>query len=198
MFFRTFALAAVVCCAVAPCAAQGFGVGGRFAMLKNDAQADTDAERFTGGHVRARMSPRMGLELSLDLRTQTNETLTERVRDYPLQASLLLFPVKAAFAPYVLGGVGWYSHRVDLLDDGDVLESETTRKFGYHGGFGAELSLGRHAGLHADYRYTHLSFGDDDEEVVAGASAAADGRHALSLLPSYKGSMWTAGLTIYF
>jgi opacity protein-like surface antigen len=197
MSARTFALAVVVWCAAAPCAAQGFGIGGRFAMLKNDVDAETDAQRFTGGQLRARISQRTGLELSLDLRTQTNETLTERVRDYPLQASLLLFPVKATFAPYILGGVGWYSHRVDLMDDGDVLESETTRKFGYHGGFGAELSLGRHAGLHADYRYTHLSFGDDDDEELEGA-AEANGRHALSLLPSHKGSMWTAGLTIYF
>ena len=198
MCVRTFALATVVWCAAAPCAAQGFGIGGRFAMLKNDVHVDNDAQRFMGGQLRARLSPRTALELSIDLRTQTNEAQTERIRAYPLQASLLLFPVRATFAPYVLGGVGWYSHRVDLMADGDVLASETTRDFGYHAGFGAELSLGRHAGLHADYRFTRLSFGDDDEDETPGASAQASGRHALSLLPSHKGSMWTAGLTIYF
>lgn len=185
----------------APCAAQGLGVGGRLAMVKGDVDAETNAERFTGGQLRARMTPRAAIEVSLDVRTQSNEALTERVRDYPLQASLLLYPVRATFAPYVLGGLGWYSHRAEALADGRVVESETSRKFGYHAGFGAELALGRHAGVHADYRYTFLRFGSDEAEetTVAGATAQQGATSALSsLLPSYKGSMWTAGLTIYF
>ena len=42
---------------------------------------------------------------------------------------------------------------------------------------------------------------DDSPEPAAGAGATPrqDDRNALSsILPSYKGSMWTAGLTIYF
>jgi opacity protein-like surface antigen len=168
---------------------QSFGIGGRIAMVRGDVDSDTDAERFSGGHIRLRPSPRTGLEVSLDTRTETNDAETERIRELPLQASLLLFPVSSAFAPYVLGGGGWYTTRSQVLEDGEWTTDESTRTFGWHGGFGAEMRLGRHAALHADYRYTYLSFNDDDEEEESAVSR---------LIPSYKGSMWTAGLTIYF
>ena len=187
-----------------PCSAQGIGIGGRFSMIRGDVQADTSAERFTGGQVRAWLSPRTALEVSIDRRTQSNETLTERVRDYPLQASLLLTPVRSTFAPYVLGGVGWYTHRVEQLADKETVESTTTRRFGSHAGFGAELRMGRHAALHGDYRYTFLRFGDPDpidSDTIAGAitqSHLSNKKSGPSFLPSYQGSMWTTGVTIYF
>jgi hypothetical protein len=175
---------------------QSFGIGGRFSMVRGDVQAETSAERFTGGQIRARLSPRTALELSMDVRTETNEALTQRVRELPIQASLLLFPARTVFAPYVLGGGGWYSHRFETLADSKTVASETTRDFGWHGGFGAELKLGAHAGAHADYRYTFLRFGDD---VPIPEAPRTSGESGVSrFLPSYKGSMWTAGLTLYF
>ncbi len=204
------------CCAAAlslvllpaiPCAAQGaFGLGARLSMIRTDAHSSASPERFTGGQIRARMSPRTALELSMDIRTQRNEALTTRVRDVPVQASLLLFPVAGAFSPYVLGGPGWYSHRVQSLAGDEVLASETTRKFGWHGGFGAELRLGRHAGVHADYRYTFLHFGSTEPSgVLSGAlvdapvaAPAREDSTGSRFIPSYDGSMWTAGVTVYF
>ncbi len=187
-----------------PAQAQGIGIGGRFSMMRGDVQSDTAAERFTGGQVRAWLSTRTAVELSLDLRSQSNESLTERVRDYPLQASFLLAPVRSTLSPYVLGGMGWYTHRVEQLAGDETVESTTTRRVGSHAGFGAEVRMGKHAALHADYRYTFLRFGDADpieSDTIAGAIA----RSHLSgsdpgqrFLPSYEGSMWTAGLTIYF
>jgi opacity protein-like surface antigen len=131
------------------------------------------------------------VELSVDLRTTTNEALTERVRQYPVQASLLLYPLRTAFSPYLLGGGGWYTTRLETLVDDEAISTQSSREFGWHGGFGAELRLGSHAGAHADYRYTHLAYGDDDDD---GDDEGALGK----LMPSYRGSMWTAGLTIYF
>jgi hypothetical protein len=188
-FCAAAAVSSVVLSAV-PCAAQdaAFGLGARLSMVRSDVDSEADALRFLGGQIRARLSPKTGVELSLDVRTQSNEALTERVRDIPVQASLLLFPVRGSFSPYALGGAGWYSHRVESLLAGDVLDSETTRKFGWHAGFGAELRLGRHAGVHADYRYTFLHYGSDDE----------DSSLKSRILPNYDGSMWTAGLTVYF
>ena len=175
---------------------QSFGIGGRMSMVRGDVESDADAERFTGGHIRARLSPRIGLEVSIDRRIETNDAGTLRVREYPVQGSLLLFPVRSVFAPYVLGGGGWYNHRIDTMVDDEATETLSSRSFGWHGGFGAELRLGKHAAAHADYRYTKLRFGDDDE---TGAGAAAVGETGVSrFLPSYQGSMWTAGLTLYF
>jgi opacity protein-like surface antigen len=202
--FTTAAVCLLTLTAV-PCAAQsqGFGLGARMSMIRGDVSAGTSAERFTGGQIRARVSPRTAIELSADLRTKRSEDLTQRVRDLPVQASLVLYPVPTTFAPYVLGGGGWYYRRVESLLGDEVLDSETTRKFGWHAGFGAELRLGRHAGVHADYRYTFLKFGSDEPETdtIAGAVASAHARQSAfgnRFLPSYEGSMWTAGITLYF
>lgn len=201
---RRFLVAAVLALlAAAPCGAQGIGVGARLSLVRGDAQADTGAERFMGGQIRAWMSKRTAVELSLDRRTQENEALTERVRDYPLQASLLLCPVRSTFSPYLLGGVGWYTHRVEQVAAKEVVDSTTTRRVGSHAGFGAEVRAGRHAALHADYRYTFLRFGGEriESDTIAGAVAQSHlsgNSNGPRFLPSYEGSMWTAGMTIYF
>jgi opacity protein-like surface antigen len=171
-----------------PCSAQGFGLGGRMSLVRGDVDADTSAERFIGGLMRVGLSPRSAVEISIDRRTDSNELLTERVVATPLQGSLLLYLVRTTLSPYVLGGVGWYTQRVEQLTAGTVTASETSRRFGYHAGIGGELKLGRHAGVHADYRYTFLKFGgDDDDDSLVGR-----------FKPSHEGSMWTAGLTLYF
>ena len=189
-------IVALFALAPASASAQGaFGIGARMAMVRGDVDTDTSGERFTGGHIRARLSPRSALEVSLDLRSETNDAETERIREYPLQASLLLFPIRTVFAPYLLGGGGWYSTKVEALADNEPVpgSSVTSREFGWHGGVGAELRLGNHAGVHADYRYTFLKFGDDETETGATESSGLS-----RLVPSYRGSMWTAGLTLYF
>ena len=172
-----------------PCAAQGLGIGGRMSMVRGDVQASTSAERFIGGQLRLPLSPRSALEVSIDRRTDPNEALTEKIVEIPVQGSLLLYPVRTTFSPYVLGGVGWYTHRVEQLSAGAMTTSESSRRFGYHAGLGGELKLGRHAGVHADYRYTFLKFGGDDDEEESIVSR---------FKPSYEGSMWTAGMTLYF
>lgn len=181
--------------AASPCAAQSFGVGARMSMVRSDIQTDPTASalRFLGGQLRARVSPKTAVEVSLERRTDS-PTLTTRVHDYPLQGSLLFFLTKSTFSPYVLGGVGWYTHVVDSLSatGTDVLATDSTRKMGYHAGFGAELKVGDHAGLHADYRYTMIHFGDPAGTSTGTASLVNQFK------PSYDGSMWTAGFTFYF
>jgi len=90
----------------------------------------------------------------------------------------------------VLGGVGWYTHVVDTLSTGQVVATDSSRTMGYHAGFGAEIKVGGHAGVHADYRYTMLHFGSG---TSSGTSTLVS-----NLKPSYDGSMWTAGFTFYF
>lgn len=186
------------------CAAQGIGVGGRMSMVRGDVQAQTSAERFMGGHFRAWLSKRTAIEVSLDRRIHSNETLTEQVRDYPLQGSVLLAPVPSTFSPYVLGGFGWYTHTVEQMFGKQSIDSATSHRVGTHAGFGAEVRMGRHAAFHADYRYTFLRFGAADPivaDTIAGAvskSHLTDTGSGARFLPSYQGSMWTTGLTLYF
>jgi opacity protein-like surface antigen len=188
----------------ATCLAQGVGVGGRFSMVRGDVQANTSAERFAGAQFRAWLSKRTAVEVSFDRHAQSNETLTEQVRDYPLQASVLLAPVPSTFTPYVLGGMGWYTHKVQQLAGKELIDSTTSHRVGTHAGFGAEVRMGRHAAFHADYRYTFLRFGAADPIVADTIAGAVSKSHLTNtgsgarFLPSYQGSMWTTGMTLYF
>ena len=202
----TFFLSAVFCLLSfgSPASAQSLGIGARLAMVRGDVRADpaAAAQRFTGGQIRAKLSSHTSLEVSLDMRSEDSD-LTHRVKDYPLQGSILLFPVRSTLSPYVLGGLGWYTHIVDTLAGTDVTASEATRKVGYHAGFGAEVRLAKHASAHADYRYTFVHFGDGPTSLAGATtalagSAAGTSSLASHFLPSYDGSMWTAGVTFYF
>lgn len=174
--------------------AQSLGIGPRFSFVRGDVNADRS--RYSGGLLRMRTSPRTALEVSLDY--HMNESLTERIKDYPIQGSLLIYPVHTTLAPYFVGGVGWYSQRVEQLQGSQVLTSTKTRKTGYHAGVGADLWLGRRATLNLDYRYTFIGFGKDEGSQPGAlplpGTVALQNRMNLS----HKGSMWTTGVTVYF
>lgn len=182
----TLALVGLVAFAT-PAGAQGFGVGGRMAWVTSDDDSDADSVRFVGGQIRFTGS-RFGLELAMDRHTESFDELNEKVTETPIQASLLLKMGRGRVSPFLLGGPGWYRRKVELLDDPD--QSVSTREFGWHAGGGLEIHAGRHFGIHGDYRYTFLDFGDDEEEEDEGIIGG--------LLPGHRGSMWTLGATIYF
>ena len=92
-------------------------------------------------------------------------------------------------APFLLGGPGWYRRKVEALDGPADLDISTT-EFGWHAGIGLEILPSSHFGIHGDYRYTFLDFGDDDDDDGGGIIGG--------LLPGHRGSMWTLGATVYF
>ena len=153
--------------------------------MHSDAAVNDDALRFFGGQIRAHLSRRTAFELSLDRHREESGDLTQRVVDYPLQATMMVYLVRSTFSPYLLGGYGWYKHKIQDITDDKTQDIVSTTRTGWHAGFGAEVSAGRHIGIHADYRYTFLHFGDGDSVID-------------NVRPSYQGSMWTAGATFYF
>ena len=165
--------------------AQGFGLGARLAWVTTDSDADVDSVRFWGGHLRL-LSQRIGLEVSMDRHSEEFDLLNEKVTETPIQASLLLRLAGGSVSPYLLGGPGWYRRKVEPIDGPDL--SVSTTEFGWHAGGGLEIRPARHFGIHGDYRYTFLDFGDDEEDegFIGG------------LLPGHRGSMWTVGATVYF
>ena len=179
------ALSALVTTA-APVSAQGVGIGGRMAWVTSDSDLDVDSVRFVGGQLRM-LSQRWGLEVSLDRHTETLDLLNQKVTETPIQASLLLRLGSGNLSPFLLAGPGWYRRSVAPID-GDEASIDTT-EFGWHAGGGLEVRAGRHFGIHGDYRYTFLDFGDDGEE---------DEGFIGGLLPGHRGSMWTVGATVYF
>lgn len=180
--------------------AQALGIGPRMSFVRPDPALDSPGDRYTGAALRLKMSPRTAIEVAMDWRSTASDDGTARVRDYPLQASLLLYPVRAAIGPYLLGGVGWYSQRLEALSGDDVVSTETERRRGYHAGLGGELTLGRRATLFADYRYTSIGFGRDASVggLAAGFLFPGAGSLADYLRLSHDGSMWSAGILINF
>ena len=177
--------------------AQSLGVGPRFSFVRGDLKADSSS-RYSGGVLQLRTSPKTAIELSIDYRNHINESLTERIKDYPIQASVLLYPVRANLSPYLVAGIGWYSQRVEELQDNNVLTSTKTRKTGYHAGLGGEMRLGRRAALHADYRYTFIGFGKNEDTQPGALPIPGLGALQDRLKLSHKGSMWTSGVTVFF
>lgn len=69
--------------------------------------------------ILARLSQRLGVELSLDRHSQSFELLNEKVTETPIQASLLMRPAGGSFSPYLLGGPGWYRRAVEVIEGPD-------------------------------------------------------------------------------
>ncbi|MCC7008221.1 MAG: porin family protein [Acidobacteria bacterium] len=174
--------------------AQAFGIGPRLSFVRSEVGSSGPATRLVGGTLRLRSSRHVALEAALDYRADYTADRTSRVRQSPLQVSLLLFPIRSTISPYLLAGMGLYTEHADSLNPaGAVLETTMTRKTGSHLGVGAELLLARHAALFVDYRLRFVKFGtaEPDAEPID-----IPGLRSLEL--SHRGTMWTSGMAFYF
>jgi hypothetical protein len=175
--------------------AQSVGIGPRISFADAAGETSDGSDRFIGGALRMG-SGKTVIELAIDYRSTLVGPLLGRVKDMPIQASMLFFPVKSSIAPYLLGGVGWYSRNVEFSTVADTtpVDEATTRRFGYHAGLGGNLRITRHIGLFGDYRYTFLQFGGDDDT----GSTPRLVPFAEQLRLSHEGSMFTWGAMLYF
>ena len=193
-------------------AAQMLGVGPRFSMVRGDIATNTPSTRFVGGTLRLNTSKAVGFEGSLDFRTTWDTARTQRLRETPLQGSLLIYPFRSVLSPYALGGMGIYTRTYEVLgSSGAIAQSAQDRKTGMHLGFGGELQLAKHAVAYVDYRYRFVKFGDGGS-ANGTSTASANGmtsdlamRALLSTIPgmdllkvSHQGSMWTGGVAFVF
>lgn len=164
--------------------------------MRGDVPSGTPSTRFIGGTIRMASSKRVVLEIAADFRTEMSADGLTRLRERPIQGSLLLFLTRTRFAPYLLGGYGLYSQTLETMDaTGIVATSVSERKTGGHMGFGAELFLTRHAAFFLDYRYRFVSFGASDED--AETIDLPDFVPGVDKI-SHQGTMWTSGVAFYF
>jgi len=186
--------------------AQMIGVGPRFSLVRGDLETNTPTSRFMGGTARLKLSGKLTLEGALETKTTWNTDRTQRVRETPMQASILVFPIRAVLAPYALGGLGVYTRAYDVMGTGGVVtQTADERKIGAHFGFGAEIQVGRHAVFYTDYRYRFVKFGNDPETLVSPDNSQSAVTRLLRSVPglgqlnmSHQGSMWTAGVAFVF
>jgi opacity protein-like surface antigen len=188
--------------------AQILGVGPRFSLVRGDVATSTPTTRFVGGTARLKSSAFLSLEGSLDYRTTWNTDRTQRVRETPLQGSVLLYPLRGALAPYALGGMGIYTRTYDVLANSVVTQTAQERKVGMHLGFGGEIRLAKHAVVYLDYRYRFVKFSTDQTTTTTTTGAAAQESAIAKLFgsvpglsnlkASHQGSMWTGGVAFVF
>lgn len=182
--------------------AQAFGFGPRMSFVRGDVPSDTPSTRFFGGTIRMNSSKHVAIELAMDYRSQLSPDGLTRLRDRPFQGSLLLYPIRSTFSPYLLAGYGLYQETTDTIDvTGLVTSSTVARKTGAHLGFGAEILLTRHTAFYLDYRYTFVKFGAadtaaGDQPLNIPGSSIIPGLSSVQL--SHQGSMITSGVAFYF
>lgn len=183
-----------------------FGIGPRVTFQRgDDAVPDSSALRVFGGQIKMRLSPSTAIEVSADYDSKLTKTtsLTQRAKSMPIQASLLMFPVRSVISPYVLGGVGWYRQSLTTGASGaqgaqGAATTSTIREMGYHAGLGAELRVGQRMAFHGDYRYNHIRFGGNDAPSTPSSSFPGLSTIQESLKLSSGGSMWNWGMTFFF
>ena len=180
--------------------AQALGIGPRFSFVRGELTSDAPAARFVGGTLRLVTSKHTVLEAAMDYRAFYNDAKTQRTRETPIQGSILLFPVRSAFSPYVGGGLGVYSQLHDELGAaGNVTSTTLERKIGWHLGAGLELKVAPHTSFFADYRFRFVKFGPAEtgtSEIPIPGSSFVPGLDQVHL--SHQGSMWTSGVAFYF
>ena len=199
-FFTWSIVLAAIAIVPSPAFAQSLGIGPRFSFVRGHLPSNTPPARLIGGTLRMGGAKHTALEITMDYRSTTDELGTTRIRETPIQGSLLLFPIRRMFSPYLLGGGGIYTRSTDTLSEkGLTLSTVQERKLGWHLGMGAEFFVGRHAALFADYRFRFVKFGDPDEgsdPINIPGSGTIPGFDRLKL--SHQGSMWSGGIAFYF
>jgi hypothetical protein len=188
--------AGLVAVVPAPAAAQ-LGVGPRLSWTNPDVTVPgLGSDRSIGAAIRAALSMRLGAELSFDYGHATDPATGLRVRTIPVQASVLLYPLRSRLSIYLLGGYGWYYRRFEPAP-GTSGVAFSDRRTGWHTGLGGELIFGRHLGAYLDYRYLFVHH-NEDVGASGGVPIPWTGGVQGDLHLSHEGSAWTTGVTIYF
>ena len=119
------------------------------------ARGADNAASLLGVLLRSKMND-YAIEASIDYRQEKYYDGDVTVRTWPVMLSLLWYPI-----PFIHGdvGAGWYNTTMDYSADLEILgaKDETTQRFGWHFGGGAEFPL-ETVTLMADVRYVFLDY----------------------------------------
>ena len=140
----------------------------------------SDAEEgnfLIGGHLQLNLLPVLAVQGALDYRLAETYDLNVpgveddelKVRFLPLTVTGRLYlPVSDAFMPFGALGAGWYylmyDYDSDLEDLG--LDDNTTNKFGWHLGLGAEFGLAERVNLYLEGRWIFMDAERDFDDSV--------------------------------
>jgi opacity protein-like surface antigen len=154
-----------------------FGVGG-FVGYTEAKDAD-DGTHVFGGDLSLRPLDWVGglvevgyREDDVEVRDRTGIVTDAEIELIPVLASVQIFPFGqqlSPFAPFALGGVGWYITRAEIHGrvgefEGSFVDHDVAT--GYHFGGGTDFNIGDHLTLTGDIRYVFLETDLEDVDDV--------------------------------
>ncbi|MBX3300697.1 MAG: porin family protein [Nitrospira sp.] len=155
-----------------------FSIGGRGTYFD---PKEGDGEWFGGAQVRVHPIRFLAVEGSVDYRR--NDFGDTRVHSYPVQGSLMIYPLGLKrIAPFILGGGGWYYTTVTGPGNFD----DTQQRFGGHVGGGMQVFINKHFSADASYRHIWL-------EKIESQNVSLDDKKF-----DDTGHMITVGLNFHF
>lgn len=130
--------------------ATGIGFGAHYSRLHNQS-TESNANVF-GAQARLRGTV-VGVEAAIDYR---NEDLGGGVglNSWPVTASLMLYPIPAAYA---LAGLGWYNTTLGFPSN-SAFGNDTQTQLGYHFGAGVEMPVAPAFKLFGDVRWQFVDY----------------------------------------
>ncbi len=121
-----------------------------------------DVEDFSfmgGAAVRFKLSPAIGIEGSVNYRSDDYADGTVTAQSWPIMVTGLLYPLPGLYGAI---GAGWYNTTFSFNPPagyvGPGVDDETSQDFGWHFGGGVELPLGASVILVGDIRYVFLDY----------------------------------------
>jgi opacity protein-like surface antigen len=155
-----------------------FSIGGRGTYFD---PKDGDGQWFGGAQVRIHPIRFLAVEGSVDYRR--NDFGDTRVHSYPVQGSLMIYPLGLKrISPFILGGGGWYYSTVTGPGNFD----DTQHRFGGHVGGGLQVFISKHFSADASYRHIWL-------EKIQSKNVSLDDKKF-----DDTGHMITVGLNFHF
>ena len=154
MWIKTLLMTGLIALLAARMNAADISLGPQVGYYK---AGDADEGAYMGGVAcRLKLIPVLGAEASINYRQEQYANGTVTVSSWPVMVTGLIYPI-----PIIYGdiGVGWYNLTFDY--DQHKLPSftdETTQKFGWHFGGGAEIPVGSIVKLTGDLRYVFLDY----------------------------------------
>lgn len=137
-----------------PVFGQGIKLGPQLGYQK---AIDADQGKLMGGAaLRAKLLPALGIEASINYRSETYADGLLKVQSWPVMVTGLYYPLPILYAAV---GTGWYNTTFNY-DQSKLpgIKDNTEQKVGWHFGAGVELPAGSGTTLTADIRYVFLDY----------------------------------------
>lgn len=121
-----------------------------------------------GAALRFRISEAVGLEGSINYRSEDYANGALNVKTWPIMVTGLIYPVRYFYGAI---GIGWYNTSFDYGDQPltQTLLSNTQQNFGWHLGGGVEIPASQTLNITGDIRYVFLNY--DFGELASAANS---------------------------